>query len=194
MTEFSIPDTRLSDATLYLRPWDPQSETDVAAWLAGTNDAEFGRWNTPDRTITSPAEARESLQRRESAWRDATAASFCVTDRADGTILGHIAINAIAWNMLRAQVGFWLLPEARGRHLSARALDLAALWAFDTLGLHRLELYHAVGNEASCRIAERCRFEHEGVLRDRMFESGERERFRDAHLHARLASDLRGRA
>ena len=62
-------------------------------------------------------------------------------------------------------------------------------WAFETLGLHRLELYHAIGNEPSCRTAERCGYAYEGVLRDRMFASGDRDRFRDAHLHARLATD-----
>ena len=37
------------------------------------------------------------------------------------------------------------------------------------LGLHRLELGHALGHDASCRIAGTCGFAYEGTLRDAMF-------------------------
>ena len=85
-----------------------------------------------------------------------------------------------------------MLPEARGRAVATRALVLAARWAFDGdggLGLHRLELGHAVGHDASCRIAERCGFPYEGTLRGAMFEAGRQDAFRDVHLHGRLATD-----
>lgn len=81
------------------------------------------------------------------------------------------------------------LPEARGHRVATRALVLAARWAFTDLGLHRLELGHALGHHASCRIAERCGFPREGTLRGAMFETGRRDAFRDVHLHARLTTD-----
>ena len=191
MVDYRIPDTRLGDDLLVLRTWNPDSEADVAAWLAGVTDAEFTRWNTPTRTIRSNREARESLLRRVDERRKGISAPYCIVDRRTDSVLGHVGINSITWEMKRAHVGFWLLPTARGRQVAARALAMAGQWAFDTLGLHRLELYHAVGNEASCRTAQRCGFALEGVLRDRMFQSGDFTRFRDAHLHARLASDPR---
>ncbi len=189
MTDCCIPETSLDDGVLTLRPWDPDSESDVTVYLTGVTDAEFTRWNTPDKPISSFAESRASLRRRADERLRGVGAAFCVADANDGKVMGQVAINAIAWNIKRAVVSYWLLPHARGRHLSARALELATLWAYDSLGLHRLELYHAVGNQASCRIAERCGYAHEGVLRDRMFQSGDRSRYRDAHLHARLATD-----
>ena len=77
----------------------------------------------------------------------------------------------------------------RSRHVAVRALTLAARWALTDLGLHRLELGHALGHDASCHIAERCGFPAEGVLRGAMFEAGSQDAFRDVHLHGRLATD-----
>ncbi|MFM9662845.1 GNAT family N-acetyltransferase, partial [Streptomyces scabiei] len=85
-----------------------------------------------------------------------TRVSFCVTDVVTGAILGHLGVNDIDPFMRVARVGYWVLPEARGRRVATRALALGARWAFDVLGLNRLELGHAVGHDASCRVAERC--------------------------------------
>ncbi|OQR58934.1 GNAT family N-acetyltransferase [Streptomyces maremycinicus] len=174
---------------LTLRPWDPESATDVDAWLRGHVDPEFVRWNTPLRTITDAADARSSLEGRGADMAAGRAMTFCVTDAADGTVLGQVGVNMIDRVLSFARVGYWVLPEARGRHVATRSLLLAARWAFTEAGLHRLELGHALGHDASCRIAERCGFPCEGTLRGAMWESGRRDAFRDVHLHARLATD-----
>jgi RimJ/RimL family protein N-acetyltransferase len=111
------------------------------------------------------------------------------TDADSGTTLGHIGVDRIDRVLRRARVGYWVLPEARGRGVATRSLLLAARWAFGTLGVHRLELDHALGHHASCRIAERCGFRHEGTLRGAVLQPERHDAFRDAHLHARLATD-----
>ncbi|KPI19771.1 GCN5-related N-acetyltransferase [Actinobacteria bacterium OK074] len=174
---------------LLLRPWDPASAADAEVWLRGSADAEFRRWNTPLRPIRSLPEAQESLINRMRSAHDGTGASFCVTDEESGTTLGHIGINEIARVTRVARVGYWVLPEARGRHVATRALALAAHWALTELALHRLELGHALGHGASCRIAERCGFAYEGTLRGAMFDAGRFDAFRDMHLHGRIATD-----
>lgn len=174
---------------LRLRAWDPGSEADVEAWLRGHLDPEFRRWNTPLRTIADTADARASLKSKNADAAAGHALPFCVTDAADGAILGQISVNMIDRVLSFARVGYWVLPEARGRHVATGALLLAARWTFTEVGLHRLELGHALGHGASCRIAERCGFRYEGTLRGAMWESDRRDAFRDVHLHARLATD-----
>jgi RimJ/RimL family protein N-acetyltransferase len=44
---------------------------------------------------------------------------------------------------------------------------LLGSWAFDQLGLERLELHILAGNEPSLRLAARCGYELEGILRSR---------------------------
>ncbi|MET7777370.1 MULTISPECIES: GNAT family N-acetyltransferase [Streptomyces] len=174
---------------LRLRPWDPESEADVATWLRGLSDPEFQRWNTPVKIVRDLDSARDSLRSRAEAVADGTAVAFCVTDAATGTILGHIGVNDINHVIRVGIVGYWVLPEARGRQVATRALALAARYAFGAVRLHRIELGHALGHDASCRIAERCGFPYEGTLREAMFESGRHDAFRDVHLHARIATD-----
>ncbi|MER5432665.1 GNAT family protein [Streptomyces sp. NPDC002588] len=181
--------TGLHGHGLALRPWDPESAADVDAWLRGHLDPEFQRWNTPLRTIVDTASARESLEVKAADMAAGVAMAFCVTDAADGTILGQIAVNAIEHLFSHAVVGYWVLPEARGRHVATRSLLLASRWAFDEVGLHRLELGHALGHGGSCRVAERCGFRYEGTLRGAMWEAGRRDAFRDVHRHGRLRTD-----
>lgn len=185
--DHSLPE--LNGHGLQLRPWNPDSGSDVDTWLRGLRDPEFRRWNTPLRPVTDRRSARESLLAREQSAAEGTSLSFRIADARGGTVLGHIGVNEIRYHLRVARVGYWVLPEARGRGVATRALLLAARWAFTELRLHRLELEHAVGHEASCRIAERCGFAQEGTLRGAIFAEDRHDAFRDAHLHARLATD-----
>ncbi|MDQ0831659.1 RimJ/RimL family protein N-acetyltransferase [Streptomyces achromogenes] len=186
----ALPATPVVDGHgLRLRVWDPESAADVDAWLRGLTDPEFLRWNTPLRKVSDAATARESLESKTADAAAGRAMTFCVTDAADGTILGQVGVSAIERVPSHAGVGYWVLPEARGRHVATRSLLLAARWAFAEIGLHRLELGHALGHDASCRIAERGGFRYEGTLRGAMWEAGRTDAFRDVHAHGRLATD-----
>ncbi|MFF7898348.1 GNAT family N-acetyltransferase [Streptomyces sp. NPDC088817] len=185
----NLATARISGDGLLLRPWDPESDADAQSWLRGITDPEFRRWNTPLVPVTDLTGARDSLRVRALRAGEGTAASFLIADAGSGTTLGHIGVNDIRPPLGAATTGYWVLPEARGRGVATRALRLVANWAFGELGLHRLELDHAVGHGASCRVAERCGFRHEGTMRGAIFEPDRRDAFRDAHLHARLATD-----
>jgi RimJ/RimL family protein N-acetyltransferase len=65
----------------------------------------------------------------------------------------------------RAGVGYWLRPEGRGRGAATEALRLVSRWAFEALGIERLNLITDPENTASQRVAERAGFVREGVLR-----------------------------
>ncbi|OIJ97912.1 GNAT family N-acetyltransferase [Streptomyces sp. MUSC 14] len=174
---------------LCLRHWDAESDADVETWLRGTTDPDFRRWNTPLTAVTTLDEARESLRTRAAQVAQGSSAFFRITDEDSGTTLGHIGINEIDPVLRVARVGYWVLPEARGRGTATRALTLVTSWVFAERSLHRVELGHALGHDISCRVAERSGFRHEGTLRDAMFEAGRHDAFRDVHLHARLATD-----
>ncbi|MFJ9537050.1 GNAT family N-acetyltransferase [Streptomyces sp. NPDC101225] len=182
-----LPD--LHGPGIRLRGWDAESDADVAAWLRGTTDPEFRRWNTPHRPITDAAGARDSLCAKTRLTAEGGAASYCVVDAASGAVLGHVGVNAIDPVQRLARVGYWVLPEARGRGVAGHALAAASRWALTERALHRLELGHALGHEISCRVAERCGYRYEGTLRGAMFEAGRHDAFRDVHLHGRLATD-----
>jgi RimJ/RimL family protein N-acetyltransferase len=174
---------------LLLSPWDAERPGDAEAWLRGRTDPEFRRWNTPLQDTNDLAGARESLREQAERERQGFSVQFRVADEASGRILGSLGVNMIDRAMRTARIGYWVLPEARGRGTAFTAVRLGARWALTDLGLHRLELGHAVGHTASCRVAEKSGFPYEGTLRDAMWEAGRRDAFRDVHLHARLSTD-----
>jgi RimJ/RimL family protein N-acetyltransferase len=188
-TSLTGPAPELRGHGLLLRLWDPDSEADVENWLRGRTDPEFRRWNTPLILEKDLADARKSLAGHVRNAADGTGMPFCITNEATGATLGQINVWAVSRPLRYGRVGYWVLPEARGRGIATRALLLATRWAFTDFGLYRLELGHALGHEASCRIAERCGFPYEGTLRGAMWEADRQDAFRDCHLHARLATD-----
>jgi RimJ/RimL family protein N-acetyltransferase len=77
-------------------------------------------------------------------------------------------------------------PEARGRGVARRALELLTDWTFSELGVERIELRIAADNPASSRVAERAGYVREGVLRSVHFKEGIRT---DQEIWSRLRSD-----
>lgn len=178
--------TELRGDGLLLRPWDPASDADAEAMLTGVTDPEFKLWNNPAKPIEDLAGAREALRNRARQWDEGVAGSYCVTDEVTGRILGSISLISVYWPNRNGTIGYWVLPDARGKRVATRSLGLLADWAFG-LGVHRLALDHVVANEASCRVAERCGFVGEGILRGSHLNADGT--FSNAHMHARLATD-----
>jgi RimJ/RimL family protein N-acetyltransferase len=86
----------------------------------------------------------------------------------DRRLLGSISIMRLAWEHARGEVGYWLAEEARGQGHATRATRAICRWAFEALKLERIDLLAATGNPASQRVAERCGFTREAVLRSYM--------------------------
>lgn len=87
---------------------------------------------------------------------------------------------------LTAELGYIVAPAARGRGVGAAALAALTEWGFGALGMLRLQLYISVENTASQRVAEKCGYVLEGVLRSLFFKQGRRE---DFQMWSRLPSD-----
>jgi RimJ/RimL family protein N-acetyltransferase len=85
-----------------------------------------------------------------------------------------------------AELGYVVARNARGRGVASAALGLLTEWAFADLAALRLELMISVENEASKRVAERCGYVREGVLRSMHFKQGLRE---DTEIWSRLPTD-----
>jgi RimJ/RimL family protein N-acetyltransferase len=88
----------------------------------------------------------------------------------------------------RATVGYWLLPEVRGRGLATRAVRLISQWALINLEVARLGLLTEEANVRSQRVAELAGFHREGVLRSWTEINGRRV---DYVSYSLLPADLR---
>jgi ribosomal-protein-alanine N-acetyltransferase len=149
-----LPDPPLSDGTVTLRL---PEERDLEAMERGINDPEVVRWfGQPELPATEISE----LNRER--WRSGWGATFAIYET-DDRCVGYVWVNLS--KPRKGSIGYSLLPEARGRGLATRSVRLVARWAFDELGLARLALHTEPRNEASRRVAERCGFRLEGILR-----------------------------
>jgi ribosomal-protein-alanine N-acetyltransferase len=87
----------------------------------------------------------------------------------------------------RASSGYFVVERHRGVGLAGRALAALATWAFEAIGIVRLELYVEPWNVGSIRTAERTGFVREGLLRQAQRVGVER---RDMFIYGRLRDDL----
>lgn len=164
MSRVALPGEPLVEHPTALRPW---RDSDIPALVRICQDEEIVRWTSvpPD---YGEADARTYLLRRHDAILAGSAAPFAIVTSAEGELIGSISLVRIVWRHLRAEVGYFLSRDARGQGHATRAVSLICAWAFSALGLERIDLYAATENVASQRVAARCGFAREAVLRSFM--------------------------
>jgi RimJ/RimL family protein N-acetyltransferase len=182
----AFPRPLLTDADLLLRPW---SAADVPENVMGFADPSVLRYSWQLTRRYTDADARAFFVEQEQARRRGEELHFAFV-RADRTevVLGAGSLYGVDRTAGRAAVGYWLTPDGRGHGIATRATRLMAAWAFDELGIHRLELTCGPDNDASQRVANRCGFVREGVLRSHLPFKGQR---RDTVIYSLLSSDAR---
>ncbi len=164
----ALPES-LSDETVSLRPF---RDDDAPLFARAFRDDPtlgdaIGVESDPDE---SAALERFRVTADQAAAGDGV--ELAIADTGSGEFLGLIAVFAFDRRHGRCEVGFWLVPEARGRGVARRALTIALEWAFDDLGMRRAELTTTADNGPTIRLAESLGFSREGLLRERNFERG----------------------
>jgi|SRR5215469_17289547 len=174
MAELWFPVPPLADEVVLLRPWH---EADVPAAFLAFSDPVVQRFSWPEATPYSEEDTRTYFAELEQARMLGEELNFALAQPAEpGVVLGGGSLYDVRLERGCASVGYWLAPEARGRGVATHAVRLLARWAFAELGLARLELTCSPDNEASQRVAERCGFTREGLLRSHIpFKGGRRD-------------------
>lgn len=182
MTVAPTRPVRIESPGLVLRAF---AATDVPDLLTAFADPEIVRWNPGPEGAGAVAEFMSG----RNDWSGAQHASWAVADLAD-RLIGSVSLHKIDPDQQDAEVGYWIGPWARRRGHATEAVSLASRFAFASLGLHRVHLYHAVENSGSCAVAAAAGFAHEGTLRQSFrYADGVHH---DEHLHARLSTDAGG--
>ena len=165
----AVPATADAGAALTLRPW---LERDAVALAAAHTDPAMRRWLT--RHIADEAQAREAIEGLQEAWESGTRYTLAVVEHAAGAVdpaaldpIGSVTIRRLDKRFDVAEVGYWVASSARGRSIAVRAASAALNWAtqlWRTEPLRRFELIHTLGNDASCRVAQKLGFALEQEL------------------------------
>jgi RimJ/RimL family protein N-acetyltransferase len=186
MSPLSFPDPPLADGDILLRPW---RRSDERQRFEAFSDPVIQEFSWP---LTEPFTEEHMVGRFEAQEADRLAGisiNLAIVDASEpGTVWGATSFYDVDLDQQRAAVGYWVAKGARGRGVATRALRLMAGWGFGHLHLARLELTCGPDNVVSRRVAEKCGFVREGVLRSHLRFKGGR---RDTMVFSLLPGELR---
>ena len=178
MARIPYPQPPLVGADFILRRFETN---DYPAARAAGEHSTSARWVEP-----LPEDSSEKLlawiERRRRAGRILWLVIASSDD--ESRYLGEVLLKPK--DPARAELGYLVAPDARGRELAAAAVRLASDWAFAHLGLARLEILVDPDNAASIRVAEKAGFRREGLLRSNAVFRGRRV---DELIYSRLQGD-----
>jgi RimJ/RimL family protein N-acetyltransferase len=166
---------------LLLRPWRP---SDAPAVHEAFQDPVMHQWHA--RAADSVDEVGGWIEQWLKDWTEERTAQWAVVAADTDRLLGRVALREIRLDDGQAEMAYWTTAAARGQGVAARATTTLVRWALDDTGFHRLELLHAVRNEASCRVATKTGFTLEGTKRSAVLHQ---DGWHDMHLHARVRGD-----
>ncbi|WP_048440475.1 GNAT family N-acetyltransferase [Caenimonas sp. SL110] len=110
--------------------------------------------------------------------------SFLLIEKVTGQVVGEAGLHRIEWATPKVEIGYWGRTSRTRHGFVSEAVEALCVYAFDHLRAVRVELITVEDNERSRRLAERCNFELEGILRnERRAPGGE---LRNACIYARF--------
>lgn len=109
---------------------------------------------------------------------------------AGSELAGVIGLHYVNRANRRSSFGYWIGESYQGRGLVTRASEALLDYCFEDLGLNRMEVACATGNERSRHVIERLGFRHEGIARDAEWLY---DHFVDHHRFGLLAREWRER-
>lgn len=188
MTGVSTPDTPASlvlDGGVFLRQPTLGDAPIMYAAVNGHRDdlRQWLPWVDMTQSVADTIGFVES-----SLARRATGEAFVYGIWLELEYVGGIDLHAVDSINSSAQIGYWLAPPVRGcGHVTHAAAAMLGI-AFEILGLERVEIRCAVGNQSSVRIPEKLGFTEEAILRHAQRVGGG---FADLRLFSLLSDEYR---
>jgi RimJ/RimL family protein N-acetyltransferase len=129
-----------------------------------------------NRHIDDAGQAVLSIREQQEAWEVGARFTMAVVEHTDAAgdgdpglldPIASVSIRRLDKSFDVAEVGYWVVAQARGRSVAPRAVQAALDWATELWRrepLRRFELIHTIGNDASCRVAQKLGFALEQEL------------------------------
>jgi ribosomal-protein-alanine N-acetyltransferase len=160
--------------------------------LSVRHAAEFAAYRRRNRVYLTPWEPMGSEESFTEAYQvtaiarvadDMQQANFVLFEQDGDLLIGECNLFNIRRGIVQAAIIGYSVDEAHaGRGYASEAAGMVVKYAFETLGLHRLETSYNPKNEASGRVLIKNGFRVEGYARDYLFIDGA---WRDSVMVAR---------
>src|SRR5215216_308613 len=174
----------LTDEELLLRPFRLEDASDLYCAVHESLQ-ELKPWMSWARDEYSEHTARDYITIARARWEEHTFFAFAIV-RAN-ELLGACTLSSIHSLYRFCNLGYWVRTSCRSQGIAGRAAKLAARFAFKRLGLVRVEIVIAVGNQASVRVAQKIGAHEEGVLLNRIVVG---QSIHDAYMYSLVPADF----
>ena len=164
-----------------LEPIDVRHLDDVRALVADPDVLRYTRIPEPP----PDGFAETWIASYDAGRKDGTRDGFAAI-ASDGEFVGLGLAPKIDREGRELELGYMVPARARGRGAASEILRLLTAWAFGDVGALRAYLIIDPENRSSERVAERCGYVREGVMRSIHVKQGRRS---DAGLWSRLPAD-----
>lgn len=140
-----------------------------------------------------PAESVEQYRKMVVRWAEnyqsGTYFHWVIEWKENGKLIGTINLGNVDETSLYSDTCYMLSPEYQGRGIMTEVFRGVLRYAFDEIGLNRVQAEVFAGNDASARVLTKCGMQMEGVARQKYYKGG---RFFDTAQYAVVRGD-RGR-
>ncbi|HYC05300.1 MAG TPA: GNAT family protein [Azospirillaceae bacterium] len=184
------PAVRLEGVRVYLRPPQPKDWRDWAT-LRERSREFLAPWEPtwPSDALTRASFLRR-VRRQAAEWRSDEGYGFLVFDRATDRVAGGIGLTNVRRGVAQmGTMGYWVGKPYARQGFTTEAARLVLDFAFNQLGLHRIEAACIPTNEPSRGVLEKVGFQHEGYARGYLRIDG---RWADHLLFGILRDEWRG--
>lgn len=138
----------------------PLRADDIGPWFDILSQAvvfEHTSWN-----LASAEDLRHYLVAEPTP---ATAVRFAITRCDDDRLIGTAGFHTVSPRNGTAEIAYDCAPEVWGQGIARAACDALTRWAFEHVGLVRVQATTLISNTRSQRVLDACGFEREGLLR-----------------------------
>jgi len=179
---------RLETARLILREWSPK---DIPDLIDGLNDLNVSKWLAFVPHPYTQQDAERWIQHCISISQDSGERSdyeLAIVLKPEHKVIGGVSLRRISRLHGTAGGGIWVNAKYQGKGYGSEALGEKIRFAFEDLGLRRLENGFFEGNAASLAMQERFGYKLEGEKRKayRCMADGE---FKDESITGLLRED-----
>jgi RimJ/RimL family protein N-acetyltransferase len=126
---------------------------------------QLRRWMPWAAEPQKPEDSHAHCATMTAKWHSREELDFCFVRSEDGMLVGKGSLHTIDWTLPKFEIGYWVRSSCAGRGYASEATDALARMARASLGAVRLEIRNDARNHASRRVAEKCGFELEGILK-----------------------------
>lgn len=150
---------------LLLREWKPD---DIADLVEGLNDLRVSRWLAFVPHPYTPQAAEQWIQHclfLSQKTGEPSGYEFAIELKAEQKVIGGVSLNRINRLHGTAGGGIWLHDHYQGKGYGSEAFGEKIRFAFEDLGLRRLENGFFRGNDASWAMQQRFGYQREGERR-----------------------------